>query len=238
MNSKSSMCRFCWWPRKAISRAINHNRWQIQCFLGLSLWLYAGSGWSAKLNVAFCACWQQQWLCAIGACHSMLVWWLNKAKRQCRRGRDSKDRHSWGEANTKQRNAVRSATGTKDTENWSGCMLHSRNCGKWHYQNHKHRNIQERQTFDSFKTIIIWKIQFDKLPSIESFPYFEGYIINWGLSRTYVFWCQCDWWDKSSSNSQDPRNTVLQSVLRCRPERHSYGENWCLFENCIALIQK
>ncbi len=58
----------------------------MQCFLGLSLWLHAGRGRSAKLNVVFCDCWQQRWWCAIGMCHCTLVWWLNKANRQCRQG--------------------------------------------------------------------------------------------------------------------------------------------------------
>lgn len=77
-----------WWPRTAISKAINHNQWQMQCFLGLSVWLHAGRGRSARLNVAFGGCWQQWWRCAIKMCHSTLVWWLNKANRQCRQMRE------------------------------------------------------------------------------------------------------------------------------------------------------
>lgn len=55
-------------------------------FWGCHCALHAGRRRSAKLNVAFCGCWQRRWRCAIGTCHSTLVWWLNKANRQRRQG--------------------------------------------------------------------------------------------------------------------------------------------------------
>lgn len=72
----------------------------MQCFLGLSVWLHAGRGRSARVNVAFGGCWQQWWRCALKMCHSTLVWWLNKANRQCRQTRGgkkkAKERQNWG----------------------------------------------------------------------------------------------------------------------------------------------
>lgn len=116
-----------WWPRTAISKAINHNRWQMQCFLGLSLWLHAGRGRSAKLNVAFCGCWQQRWRCAIGTCHSTLVWWLNKANRQCRQGETGQSKGRAEGRQESSRNSDRVGQKTKHTGKSRLCIYHSKN---------------------------------------------------------------------------------------------------------------
>lgn len=86
MYAKSRMCRCGDGQEQQSAKPLIITGGKCNVFWGCHCDCMQEGGGSAKLNVAFCGCWQQRWRCAIGACHSALVWWLNKANRQCRPG--------------------------------------------------------------------------------------------------------------------------------------------------------
>lgn len=101
MYAKSRMCRCGDSQEQQSAKSLIITGGKCNVFWGCQCdCMQEGKG-SARLNVAFCGCWQQRWRCAIKMCHSTLVWWLNKANRQCRKdraeGRQERHKHRDGE---------------------------------------------------------------------------------------------------------------------------------------------